>query len=491
MRNDIKTKVKNNIIKEKQNKKYLSNYIKERVVLHEKEEPNNDTSTTSTNAQKDAVHNVEQSAKVTIFKSHQKSKRIIDNYASRSSKIDSDTVKNININKYSYSIKSTPIKQNDAQMKSLFTYKSKLKSKEQTIASNTSKKVIDNISTLIKSTMTFVKNTISSISTLIGLGIGALLLVVVSLFIGIFASFTDNSVYGASLSPLSEEVIAYTDTITEYAEKYGVEEYIALIQAIMMVESKGLGNDPMDAGIYINQVIYNPEYSIEIGVKYLANCLNKANVTSPADTEKIYLSIQGYDFKDDYIIWALNNFNGYSKSNAQVYHDQFLSDGDINYVNHVMQYIGFSFGTFRLEPNFDNNMAWGYNNPYSRVKLYGQCTWFAWGRFYEIYGYSPGFTGDGWKCAQQLVNAHPDKFELSSSPQVGAIFSCIGRNHTGIVVGWDGVNITIQEGNLDGKTNSFAYAKGDWRTVTYNIDTFRNVCDGVVFAIPSQTLSDY
>ena len=57
------------------------------------------------------------------------------------------------------------------------------------------------------------------------------------------------------------------------------------------------------------------------------------------------------------------------------------------------------------------------------------------------------------------MNAHPDKFKISSTPAVGAIFSCIGRNHVGIVIGWDGTNITIQEGNLDGKTNSFAEAK--------------------------------
>ena len=98
--------------------------------------------------------------------------------------------------------------------------------------------------------------------------------------------------------------------------------------------------------------------------------------------------------------------------------------------------------------------------------------------------YSPGFTGDGWKCAKQLVNAHPDKFKISSTPAVGAIFSCIGRNHVGIVIGWDGTNITIQEGNLDGKTNSFAEAKKDWHTVTYTLSQFVSICHGVEFAIP-------
>ena len=40
-----------------------------------------------------------------------------------------------------------------------------------------------------------------------------------------------------------------------------------------------------------------------------------------------------------------------------------------------------------------------------------------------------------------------------------------------------------QEGNLDGETNTFEEAKSDWRTVTYDIDSFIEVCKGVKYAI--------
>ena len=35
--------------------------------------------------------------------------------------------------------------------------------------------------------------------------------------------------------------------------------------------------------------------------------------------------------------------------------------------------------------------------------------------------------------SKELVVAHPDKFEWSSSPKAGAVFSAIGHNHVGIV----------------------------------------------------------
>ena len=51
---------------------------------------------------------------------------------------------------------------------------------------------------------------------------------------------------------------------------------------------------------------------------------------------------------------------------------------------------------------------------------------------------------------KKLVAAHPDKFERSSSPKVGSVFSAIGHNHVGIVIAVKDNTITVQEGNLDG-----------------------------------------
>ena len=46
----------------------------------------------------------------------------------------------------------------------------------------------------------------------------------------------------SSSEALSQEVLAYTATIQRYASEFGIPEYVASIQAIMMQESGGRGN---------------------------------------------------------------------------------------------------------------------------------------------------------------------------------------------------------------------------------------------------------
>ena len=146
---------------------------------------------------------------------------------------------------------------------------------------------------------------------------------------------------------------------------------------------------------------------------------------------------------------------------------------------------GCATGSIEGDPNFGNTDAWVTKNPYAQAGLYGQCTWFAWGRFYEIYGFSPGFTGNGYSCVAQLLATHPDKFEFSLIPKVGAVGSSdVAHNHVWIVVGVEGEKITIQEGNLNGKTDSFEVAKSDWHTVTYSLSQLRSIYGNISFANP-------
>ena len=475
MTTNIKTREYVIDIKTKDKVKIMNYYIKQHTITRKTiiSKENDFKSNDSPTAESQATDSVIASANLTGLQTAGYIKSRMMNNRNISSKAISQNASNSNskIIENKIPLKNTNASIYQSLMKTSYVQKYKFGHSSHSVISGTNKSS-KTLTKLPSKLIQVSKIIIVSSSNLFTCGFGLILTLVITLFIGVFSSFSNRSVYASSYLPLSNEVLEHTPIITKYAEEYGIAEYIPLIQAIMMHETSGIGSDPMNASSFPINIdfplgITDTEYSIHIGIQYLSNCFQASGVQSAADSNNLYLAIQGYDFGIDYIYWAKKNFNGYSQFNAQAYYEEFNpSYSDINYVEKVFQYINLSFGTMRLEPNFDNPMAWGDNNPYSKKSLYGQCTWFAWGRFYEIYGFDPGFRGDGWNCAQQLVAAHPDKFELSSEPQVGAIFSCIGRNHVGIVVGWDGTNITIQEGNLDGITNSFTQAKSDWQTVS-------------------------
>lgn len=106
------------------------------------------------------------------------------------------------------------------------------------------------------------------------------------------------------------------------------------------------------------------------------------------------------------------------------------------------------------------------------------------GRFYELYGYSPGFTGDEWHFAEQLVAAHLDKWEPSDTPNDLCVFSGVGFNHVGIVLYYHNGISTIQYGNMDGETNTFEDATKDWCEMQISLEDIQERYDGVIFAVP-------
>lgn len=155
-----------------------------------------------------------------------------------------------------------------------------------------------------------------------------------------------------STEPLSQEVMDYAPVIQKYAQQYGIPEYVQVIQAIMMQESRGQGNDPMQASEcpfntrYANSpnAITDSEYSIQVGIQYYAYCVQEAGCTSPQDLDKLKLSLQGYNYGNGYISWALRNYGRYSEANAlQFSQEQAASHGwsgygDPEYVSHVIRY---------------------------------------------------------------------------------------------------------------------------------------------------------
>ena len=183
----------------------------------------------------------------------------------------------------------------------------------------------------------------------IAAGGGAFLLVFI-LIVGIIAgaAFISSS---ESSESLSDEVLAYTSVIQQYASQYGIPEYVSAIQAIMMQESGGRGTDPMQCSEspyntrfpHSPGSITDPDYSIEVGVQTFADCISQAGCSSPQDMDKLKLAWQGYNYGNGYIGWALQR-GGYTEANALQFSQEqaashgWSSYGDPEYVPHVMRY---------------------------------------------------------------------------------------------------------------------------------------------------------
>lgn len=160
-----------------------------------------------------------------------------------------------------------------------------------------------------------------------------------------------NGFYQKEESLLSHAVLQYEERIEHYASINNISEYNDLLLAIMMQESTGSGNDPMQSSeCEFNErfekkpgAIQDADYSIEVGVKYFAKCLDRAGCTSNKDTYKIYLALQSYNYGIGYIQYA-NKSDGYSYQNAIDFQEKAKQEqgvdvyGDSKYVYHVLRY---------------------------------------------------------------------------------------------------------------------------------------------------------
>ena len=190
----------------------------------------------------------------------------------------------------------------------------------------------------------------------------------------------DNS---STVSSVSAEVEAYEPLIRQYANQYGIGEYVELIKAIMMQESGGRGLDPMQCSEgsfntkYPKQPngITDPEYSISCGVQEIKSCLERAGVKNPLDMENIKLALQSYNYGNGYLEWAKAR-GGYTLANAAEFSDMvaqrmgWSSYGDKQYVPHVLQYKGrFRDGSYTPAAGDIIFFDWGNNGTIDHVGI--------------------------------------------------------------------------------------------------------------------------
>lgn len=188
------------------------------------------------------------------------------------------------------------------------------------------------------------KNPFTWIVIAIGLMLAALVGTVGIFLMSISNNQTDNNTsYGPGIggaANISPAVSRWEPLVRKYAAENGIEQYTAVILALIQQESGGTHLDVMQSSESIGLppgAITDPEFSIKIGVKYFAG------VVTAAEGE-IKLALQSYNFGGGFIPYALEQ-GGYSKEVAAAFSYMMAtklgwsSYGDIDYVDHVMRYI--------------------------------------------------------------------------------------------------------------------------------------------------------
>lgn len=151
---------------------------------------------------------------------------------------------------------------------------------------------------------------------------------------------------------VNEDVMVYEPLIEKYAREYEVSEFVPVILAMVQQESSGQGTDVMQCSECFYNTEYeqspgsiaDPEYSIKTGIRYFTDCLELAECSSPSDTRRLKLALQGYNFGHNYINWAIERDGGYTEENARAFSDLMKENlgwevyGDTEYPAHVLRY---------------------------------------------------------------------------------------------------------------------------------------------------------
>ena len=283
--NKIKIKTKETVhdVKTKDSKQNLKYFMKD-VAVHEKEKiKDNNAKSKNDTIQDYAPNRVEQIQKATAKQSYRKTKAFISKKNQKRKQNESvlkyDSIKNkdvvstiqpkqknqqilenqkevfikqnkkMKMDKHSrfYKIKVNQSTHNAYSSKTSNPYSKRMKSfmmvkhKNKVKASkDIANKPVQSGNILVrtwKSGAYVLTKAVNGISHLWSYGVGLFLLVVITLFIGVFACLSDDGGINSQIEPLSAEVLAYEETITKYAEQFNIEEYVPIIQAIMMQES--------------------------------------------------------------------------------------------------------------------------------------------------------------------------------------------------------------------------------------------------------------
>ena len=341
-------------------------------------------------------------------------------------------------------------------------------------------------------------------------GGGTVLVLVIVLIVMCFAGMmlaSDED--DTEILPVSEEVKAYEPIIQKYAKEHGIPDYVLLIEAVMMQESGGRGTDPMQCSECNFNTIYphtpgsitDPEYSINVGIQNLADCLQIAECESPVDIDAIKLALQGYNYGQGYITWAMNKYGEYTKANAIEFSLKtaeqlgWASYGDMDYVPHVLCY--YPLGQIFYDPDTSNlivevartqignvggEIYWSWYGFTEHVE-WCACfvSWCANQCGYLDAGIIPKFSGCEWGVSWFKQQGAWANNSITPTPGMIIFFDWEDKegggldgkaDHVGIVEKVENGRVYTIEGNSADSCRERSYPVGDYQIFGYGVPQF-------------------
>ncbi len=122
----------------------------------------------------------------------------------------------------------------------------------------------------------------------------------------------------------TKKVEQYRSTVEKYAKEFDVEEHTDVLLAMMLQESGGRGDDPMQSSESLcGEVgcITDPEQSIKQGVSYFAEALHAAD-------GEIELAIQAYNFGIGFIYYLEKNKQLYNQDTTIKFSQEMYKNAD-------------------------------------------------------------------------------------------------------------------------------------------------------------------
>ena len=339
--------------------------------------------------------------------------------------------------------------------------------------------------------------------SVVAAGGGTVLILVIVLvvicFAGMMLASDENDM---EILPVSEEVKAYEPIIQKYAKEHGIPDYVLLIEAVMMQESGGRGTDPMQCSECNFNTLYphtpgsitDPEYSVNVGIQNLADCLQIAQCESPVDIDAIKLALQGYNYGQGYITWAMRKYGEYSKGNAIEFSlktaEQYgwSSYGDMDYVPHVLRY--YPLGQIFYDPDTTQLIV---EVAASQIGNVGGEPYWSWYGFTEHVEWCACFVSwcankcgyldtiipkfAGCSTGVHWFKARNQWAERTITPEPGMIifFDWDGGgvpDHTGIVEKSENTCVYTIEGNTSDSCRRRQYTVGDSQIFGYGIPAY-------------------